>query len=172
MIPRNILTQPSTEAAIVFVDFFHGKTIFGLIIPIKDSEDLALSKLKDWESTMIIDLGDLWKGINIDNKGAYFADSQIFSGGRFALIDKKEGLSLDYLVQNSYVLIAPGKDSMTVLQNQFSPPADGSGGTGIKWEEESSTTVSGTSTSNSNTNNASNNDNTTTTEPNVNGNSQ
>ncbi|MFH1183270.1 MAG: hypothetical protein V1690_03340 [Candidatus Moraniibacteriota bacterium] len=170
MIPRNILSQPSTEAALVFTDFFHGNTVFGLIIPIKDSKELALSKLKDWESTMIIDLSDLWKGINIDNKGAYFADSQIFSGGRFALIDKKLGLSLDYLVQNGYVLIAPGKDSMTILQSQFNPPADGSGGTGIKWEEESSTTVSGTSATNSNTN-VNSNDNTAV-ESNVNVNSQ
>lgn len=148
MIPRNILTQPSAEAALIFVDFFHGDTVFGLIIPVKDNEELAMSKLKDWESTMVIDLGDLWKGINIDNKGAYFSDSQIFIGGRFALIDKKQGLSLDYLFQEGYILIAPGKDSMTILKNQFNPPA-GSSSAGIKWEEESSTTVSGVN-SNSN----------------------
>lgn len=142
MVPRNILTQPSAEAALIFVDFFHGNTIFGLVVPVKDNEELAMSKLKDWESTMIIDLGDLWKGVNIDNKGAYFADSQVFAGGRFALIDKKQGLSLDYLFQKGYVLITPGKDSMMILKNQFNPPIDSSD-SGIKWEEESNTTVSG-----------------------------
>ena len=152
MIPRNILTQPSAEAALIFVDFFNGQTVFGLIVPTKDNKDLTLSKMKDWESTMIIDLSDLWKGIEIDNKAAYFADSQIFSGGRFALIDKRRGLSLDYFVQNGYILIAPGKDSMTILKNQFNPPTEATSGTGIKWEEESTTTVSGTSTTSSNIN--------------------
>lgn len=151
MVPRNILTQPSSEPALIFVDFFHGNTIFGLVIPVKDNEELTMSKLKDWESTMVIDLSDLWKGINIDNKGAYFADSQIFTGGRFALIDKKQGLSLDYLFQEGYVLIAPGKDSMTILKKQFTPPAGSSSSSSIKWEEESSTTVSGVNSNSSTT---------------------
>lgn len=86
------------------------------------------------------------------------------------MIDKKQGLSLDYLVNNGYVLIAPGKDSMTVLQNQFSPPADGSGG--IKWEEESSTTTSGMGTTTNSNVNANANTNSITTEKNMNVNGQ
>jgi len=151
LVPRSILQQPSTEPALFFVDFFQGQTVFGLIIPSKQNNDAIVTNMKDWETTMVMDLDQLWKGITIDNKSAYFADSQLFKGGRFALIDKKLGLSLDYYVQNGYVLIAPGKDSMTILKNQFSPPADSSGGAGIKFEENTSSTVSGME-SNSNEN--------------------
>ncbi|MBM3256201.1 MAG: hypothetical protein FJZ04_01895 [Candidatus Moranbacteria bacterium] len=140
IIPSRILAEPNREQALLFADFFKGKTVLGLVIPVKSSESQIISDLKVWETTMTSDLKFLWKGIQIDNPNAYFADSQLFTGGRFALIDKAQGLSLDYLVEKGYIFITCGKDSMTILKDQFIPPAADPGSSGIK---ESSTAVSG-----------------------------
>jgi len=147
-IPQKVLAQPGAAPALIFADFFRGQTILGLVIPTTDTPDIAFSKMKSWESTMVIDLDYLWEGIDIDNKGAYFADSQLFQDARFALIDKRDKLSLDYAVDNGYILITCGRDSMTILKNNFiTPPASS-----IKFESESTTTTSGVDTANSNAN--------------------
>ena len=127
IIPSRILADPSKEPAMLLADFFGEKTVFGLVIPVKGSESQALSDMKVWETTMVADLKFLWKGIQIDNPNAYFADSQIFTGGRFALIDKARGLSLDYLVEKSHIFIACGKDSLEILRKNFVAPAATSG---------------------------------------------
>lgn len=154
-IPQRIIPSPAAVPALVFADFFKGKTIFGLIIPTSDSEDQAVSKMKNWESTMVIDLSDLWKGINIDNQGAYFADSKLFDNARFALIDKKSKLSLDYSIFNGYIFVACGKDSMAIVQKQFTAPS--SAGAGIKWEGDSTTNTQGVDTKGTTLNNDPNN---------------
>jgi len=142
-IPQKILAKPSTVAALFFADFFLGKTTFGLIIPTTDTDpDLTESKMKSWEQTMVTDLYQLWKGISIDNQKAYFSDSKLFPTGRYALIDKKKQLSLDYLVDKGYIFITCGKDSMTILKKQFTGNSQGadSADTGIKWENTSGDT--------------------------------
>ena len=152
-IPQKVLPQPGAVPALIFADFFKGQTIIGMVIPTVDASDLAVSKMKNWESTMVLDLGQLWKGIIIDNQGAYFTDSQLFENARFALIDKKNKLSLDYMVSDGYIFIACGKDSMSILENNFISDTSGSG---IKWEEDSETSVSGVEGSDSNNNSNSN----------------
>jgi len=143
-IPQKIISQPSSAPALIFADFFRGQTILGLVIPTSDSPETALSKMQDWENTMVLDLDYLWEGIDIDNKGAYFADSQLFKNARFALIDKRDKLSLDYAVDNGYILITCGRDSMTILKNNFIAPSSGSSGSnGIQWEGSESMTASG-----------------------------
>jgi len=136
-IPQKVLPQPGAAPALIFTDFFQGKSIFGLIIPTTENAGTAATKMNGWENTMVLDLGQLWKGINIDNQAAYFADSKIFSQGRFALIDKKNNLSLDYIINDGYIFIACGKDSMTILKNQFTGSKQQSEN-GIKWEDSSS----------------------------------
>lgn len=121
-IPEKVLLDPTKSAAMLVADFFSGKSILGLVIKSQSDTITTLEKMKTWEATMIIDLSELWKGIIIDNPNAYFADSGVFKNGRFALIDKKSGLSLDYLVENGYIFIACGRDSMTVLRSKFIPP--------------------------------------------------
>lgn len=158
-IPQRVLPHPGSVPALIFADFFRGQTIMGMVIPTVDEADLAASKMKNWESTMVLDLDQLWKGVNIDNQGAYFADSQLFKNARFALIDKKSKLSLDYVVEGGYIFIACGKDSMTILKNNFVADSSESND-GIKWEEDSSTTVSGVETSSSNSPNINSNSNT------------
>jgi len=146
-IPQKVLAQSSATPAMVFADFFQGQTILGLVIPTTDSPETALSKMESWENTMVLDLDYLWEGIDIDNKGAYFADSQAFKNARFALIDKRTKLSLDYAVDNGYILITCGKSSMTVLKNNFisgaSGSAGGAAGSGIQWEGSETVTTSG-----------------------------
>ncbi len=120
-IPEKIVLEPNKKPALLVADFFAGKTILGLAIKSQSDTATTLEKMKSWESTMVLDLGELWKGLPIDNPGAYFADSGVFNNGRFALIDKRSGLSLDYVVENGYILIACGKDSLTVFKSQFIP---------------------------------------------------
>lgn len=149
-IPQKVLSQPNAVPALIFADFFRGQTILGLIIPTTDTDEIAVSKMKNWESTMVIDLSELWKGINIDNQGAYFADSQLFQNARFALIDKRDKLSLDYVVFDGYIFVTCGKDSMAILQRDFTAPT-------IQWEGAENVKTSGVNTSNSNSNTNSNN---------------
>lgn len=118
-IPEKVITDPSKTPAVLIADFFAGKTILGLVIKSQSDTITTLEKMKSWEATMIMDLGELWKGLIIDNPNAYFDDSGMFKNGRFALIDKKSGLSLDYLVENGYILIACGRDSMTILKSKL-----------------------------------------------------
>lgn len=119
-IPQKILPDANKKPALMIADFFQGKTIFGIVIPTASSTSQTLENMKNWEPTMVMDLEELWKGIDIDNAKGYFADSRLFENGRFALIDKKSGLSLDYLVEDGYIFITCGKDSMTILKSQFS----------------------------------------------------
>jgi|GEM_PF-1738137 len=135
-IPKKVLPQPDSVPALFFTDFFHGQTIFGIIIPTADGTSAAAAEMQDWEKTMVSDLDQLWKGIPTDNPGAYFADSNVFKNGRFALIDKKDKFSLDYVVDEGYIFITCGKDSMSILRKQFTGISDASAsGSGIKWEE-------------------------------------
>jgi len=136
-ISQKVLSQPNSVPALFLADFFHGQTIFGMIIPTEDSESAAETKMRDWEKTMVSDLDQLWKGIPIDNPGAYFADSGLFDNGRFALIDKKDKLSLDYMISGGYIFITCGKDSMSILQDQFTGISAETSGSGIKWDEGS-----------------------------------
>jgi hypothetical protein len=142
-IPPKVMSQPGTVPAMVFADFFRGQTILGLVIPTADSPDVVFSKMESWESTMVLDLDYLWEGIDIDNKGAYFADSQLFKNARFALIDKRDKLSLDYAVGNGVILITCGRDSMTILKNNFVTSSGSGGSSGIQWEGDSTVTTSG-----------------------------
>ncbi len=121
-IPEKVIADPSKAPALLIADFFNGKPILGLIIKSQSDTITTLEKMKSWEATMTIDLSELWKGIIIDNPNAYFADSGMFKNGRFALIDKKSGLSLDYLVENGYILITCGRDSMTILKSKIISP--------------------------------------------------
>ncbi len=126
-IPSRILPEPSKEPALIFADSFQGKRIFGLIIPTTEDTKTVLDKMKVWESTLTSDLTFLWDSTIIDNRGAYFADTTLFKNSRYAIIDKKTGLSMNYSINNGYIFITCGKDSMSYLEKNFNASASDSG---------------------------------------------
>lgn len=171
-IPLKIIPNPESLPALVFVDYFDKNNVFGLILPTNSRDETLFLKMSDWEATMVNDLEALWNGMEIDNKAGYFSDSKLFSNARYALIDKKSGLTLDYVVTGGNVFVTFGKYSMQALNKEFMGIQKN---TGIKWEnstETPSASSSSQTSSSQQTETASNsNENTGLTSPNSNANS-
>jgi len=119
-IPSSILASPDSTPALFVMDRFGDKTVVGIVLPMEGSKIGTLGSMKSWETTMINDLKPMIAGLTLDNPEAYFSDSGLFDDGRFALIDKASGLSLDYAPVDEYIAVTFGKDSMEILNERFS----------------------------------------------------
>ncbi len=135
-IPIKIIPNPETVPALFFVDYFNKGNVFGLIIPTENRDETLFSAMSDWEPTMVSDLKPLWDGYTIDNQNGYFANSKLFTNSRYALIDKKTGMSLDYVINGGNIFITFGRYSMQALNKEFIG-VNKTVNSGIKWEASS-----------------------------------
>jgi len=166
-IPGNIIANPDGTPALLVMDRFGEGTVMGILIP-SGSVSYTLNQMKQWEPTMVEDLKVLANNMPMDNPSGYFTDSSLFTDGRYALIDKASGLSLDYAPVGDYIAITFGKYSMTILQEKFLLGNNSSetiewGGSSEESSSDTSSSTTGTSSSTTDTTSDTTNNTTDTT---------